>query len=102
MFEGFGMPLLEAFAAGVPVACSNTSSLPEVGGDAVLACDPTDVSAIASTLARIASDEPLRQSLVQRGRARLDLFTWRDSAARLVSACRRVAERSSAAGVAGQ
>jgi len=48
LFEGFGMPLLEAFHHGTPVICSNTTSLPEVGGDAVLSCDPTDVPAMAA------------------------------------------------------
>jgi glycosyltransferase involved in cell wall biosynthesis len=101
LFEGFGMPLLEAFAAGVPVACSNTTSLPEVGGDAVLACDPTDVKAISAALARVACDEGLRRTLVERGRTRLSLYRWEHSAARLVAACERVVRRSTTE-VAGQ
>jgi glycosyltransferase involved in cell wall biosynthesis len=91
LFEGFGMPLLEAFAAGTPVACSNTTSLPEVGGDAVLTADPTDVEAMTNALARIADDEALRAGLTERGQQRLALYRWEESAARLVAACARVA-----------
>src|SRR5260221_7450444 len=58
LYEGFGMPLLEAFSATCPVICSNTTSLPEVGGDAVLSCDPTDISAMAGLMARIVVAEP--------------------------------------------
>jgi glycosyltransferase involved in cell wall biosynthesis len=91
LFEGFGMPLLEAFAAGTPVVCSNSTSLPEVGGDAVLACDPTDVTAMSSALARMASDQELRRTLVERGRGRPAMYRWEDSAARFVAACERLA-----------
>jgi glycosyltransferase involved in cell wall biosynthesis len=102
LFEGFGMPLLEAFAAGTPVVCSNSTSLPEVGGDAVLACDPTDIPAMSSALARVVHDEPLRLELVARGRKRLGLFRWQDSAANLVAACQRVADGAARGGIAGQ
>jgi glycosyltransferase involved in cell wall biosynthesis len=103
LFEGFGMPLLEAFAAGTPVVCSNTTSLPEVGGDAVLACDPSDSLAMADTMRRIVEDEGLRQALVERGRGRLQLFRWEDSAAHLVEACQRIVRRcSSAEDIPGQ
>src|SRR5262249_19111476 len=76
LFEGFGMPLLEAFAAGTPVLCSNTTSLPEVGGDAVLSCDPTDVAAMTDLMARIAGDDGLGRELAMRGRHRLQRFSW--------------------------
>jgi glycosyltransferase involved in cell wall biosynthesis len=94
LFEGFGMPLLEAFAAGTPVVCSDTTSLPEVGGDAVLSCDPTDVAAMSDALARVAGDEALRAGLTERGKKRLALYRWEESAARLVAACGRVAARA--------
>jgi glycosyltransferase involved in cell wall biosynthesis len=94
MFEGFGMPLLEAFAANLPVACSDTTSLPEVGGDAVLMCDPTDVTAMTAAMIQIAEDESLRARLAERGRARLPLFSWSDSAAQLVDACARAHARA--------
>jgi glycosyltransferase involved in cell wall biosynthesis len=91
LYEGFGMPLLEAFDAGTPVLCSNTTSLPEVGGDAVLSCDPTNVEAMAAVMERILSDEGLRRDLVRRGKARLDFYSWEKSAHSLVRACERVA-----------
>ncbi len=91
LYEGFGMPLLEAFDVGTPVICSNTTSLPEVGGDAVLDCDPTDPEAMADLMARIAEDDRLRIELVARGQRRLRLYTWEQSAQNLRGACERVA-----------
>jgi hypothetical protein len=94
LFEGFGMPLLEAFAAGTPVLCSSTTSLPEVGGDAVLSCDPTDPAAMSELMAQVCSDQPLRDRLVARGRERLGQYSWHASAAELVAACERTVARS--------
>ncbi len=91
LYEGFGMPLLEAFDAGTPVLCGNTTSLPEVGGDAVLACDPTDIAAMAGLMQRIVADNVLRQTLIERGRRRLKAFSWEQSAHNLMTACERVA-----------
>ena len=93
LYEGFGMPLLEAFDAGTPVICSNTTSLPEVGGDAVLTCDPTNKFAIAALMERIQFDELLRKRLINRGRERLVAYTWEDSAHSLIAACERVVQR---------
>jgi len=76
LYEGFGMPVLEAMACGAPVLASNTSSLPEVAGDAALLVDPTDVGAIVAGLARLASDTALRADLRTRGLARAAQFTW--------------------------
>lgn len=90
LYEGFGMPLLEAFETGCPVLCSNTTSLPEVAGDAALCCDPTDVDAMAALLGRIASDEGLRQDLVERGRARRGHYSWSRSAEAFIEACGRI------------
>lgn len=75
LFEGFGIPLVEAMAAGCPVVCSNTTSLPEVGGDAALYFDPEDHADMAQALARLWSDKALRDELVRRGRARVGLFS---------------------------
>jgi glycosyltransferase involved in cell wall biosynthesis len=86
LYEGFGMPLLEAFDAGLPVLCSNTSSLPEVGGDAVLTCDPTDVEAMAELMHQITQHGDLPQTMIRRGKERLDLFSWRRSAETLRTA----------------
>jgi glycosyltransferase involved in cell wall biosynthesis len=92
LYEGFGMPLLEAFDAGTPVICSNTTSLPEVGGDAILSCDPLDEEAMGSLMQRIDSDEDLRQELISNGRRRLKLYNWDQSAHNLYNACQRVSK----------
>ena len=78
--EGFGLPVLEAMRRGTPVACSNTSSMPEVGGEAVLYFDPTDTAAIAAALARLLSEPELRERLTEAGTERQRLFTWRATA----------------------
>lgn len=77
--EGFGMPLLDAMAHGVPVVTSSRSALPEVAGDAALLVDPFDVDAIGNALLRLAAGDALREDLIRRGLARARLFTW-DSA----------------------
>jgi glycosyltransferase involved in cell wall biosynthesis len=94
LYEGFGMPLLEAFDAGTPVLCSNTTSLPEVGGDAVLSCDPTDVQAMSVLLERIIKEPGLRCDLIRRGKERLKAYSWEESADNLMAACMRVVERA--------
>jgi alpha-1,3-rhamnosyl/mannosyltransferase len=80
LHEGFGLPVLEAMARGVPVACSNTSSLPEVAGDAALMFDPRSTGEIAQALRRLLSDEALRIRLIARGRERAHQFTWERTA----------------------
>ncbi len=82
LYEGFGLPVLEAMARGVPVACSNASSLPEVAGDAALLFDPHDEHAIAEALRRLLEDPALRERLHARGLARAREFSW-ERAARL-------------------
>lgn len=94
LFEGFGMPLLEAFQAGTPVLCSNTTSLPEVGGDAVLTADPTDPAAMSGAMACLLREPGLPGRLVAAGKERLQLYSWEASARNLVDACRRVADRA--------
>jgi len=80
LYEGFGLPVLEAMARGVPVACSNTSSLPEVAGEAALFFDPNDESAIADALRRLLGDRTVREQLRARGLARVSEFTWERTA----------------------
>jgi glycosyltransferase involved in cell wall biosynthesis len=74
--EGFGMPVLEAMAKGVPVISANTSAMPEVAGDAALLVDPHDTEALAGALLQLANDETLRTDLVRRGLDRARQFTW--------------------------
>ena len=76
LYEGFGMPVLEAMACGAPVLTSCTSSLPEVAGDAALLVDPEDSRALAAALGRLASEPELRADLRRRGLARAARFTW--------------------------
>ena len=80
LYEGFGLPVLEAMARGVPVACSNASSLAEVAGDAALLFDPRDETAIASALGRLLDDTALAEGLRARGLARAREFTWERTA----------------------
>ena len=76
LYEGFGLPVVEAMAAGAPVATSDRGSLREVAGDAALLFDPTDESAIAAAMERLLTDQDLRTQLSARGRARAALFPW--------------------------
>ena len=76
LYEGFGLPVLEAMACGTPVICSTAGSLPEVAGDAALQFSPLDVEALAAALARLLGDSALRRELVGRGYRRTAEFSW--------------------------
>ncbi|MBN1217542.1 MAG: glycosyltransferase family 4 protein [Anaerolineae bacterium] len=76
LYEGFGLGPIEAMACGTPVVCSNSSSLPEVVGDAGLLIDPTNTAALAETLRRVLSDAGLRADLSQRGLTQAKKFAW--------------------------
>lgn len=84
LYEGFGLPVLEAMARGVAVISSNVSSLPEVAGDAALLVDPHDADAVAAAIVRVCSDNALRARLQEHGCARAALFDWRETARRTI------------------
>jgi glycosyltransferase involved in cell wall biosynthesis len=86
--EGFGLPGLEAMAAGLPVVAARAGSLPEIYGDAALYCDPRDGKSIASALLEIASDEALRARLAALGRSRAAGFSWARTAAKTLDVYR--------------
>lgn len=84
LYEGFGLPPLEAMACGCPVACSSVSSLPEVVGDAALTFEPLDEAAVATALRRGVEDSGLREGLRRAGLARAAQFTWAKAAQALL------------------
>jgi glycosyltransferase involved in cell wall biosynthesis len=86
LYEGFGLPVLEAMACGTPVVTSTVSSLPEAAGDAALLVDPTDVEAIADALRRILTDHGLAQHLGAKGLAHVTPYTWGRTAGQLADA----------------
>lgn len=90
LYEGFGLPPLEAMASGTPVLTSNVSSLPEVVDDAALLIDPYDPQAIADGMAQILSDEDVRARLIARGRKRASHFSWEASVRRVLAIYREV------------
>lgn len=81
LYEGFGLPILEAMACGCPVICSRAASIPEVAGDAaVYLDDPKDWEGLGKLLQQVASDKPLRERLSHKGLARAALFSWEKTA----------------------
>jgi glycosyltransferase involved in cell wall biosynthesis len=85
-FEGFGMPVLEAMAAGIPVACSDIPPLREVAGGAALFVDPLSEDAIAGALDRIVTDAQLRSNLIEAGPERARKFSWERAARETLAA----------------
>ncbi|MBK6990437.1 MAG: glycosyltransferase family 4 protein [Chitinophagaceae bacterium] len=76
IFEGFGLPIVEAFQSGVPVICSNVTSMPEVAGDAALMVDPFNIDSIANGMNKLADNNDLRNELIDKGHQQKKLFSW--------------------------
>jgi glycosyltransferase involved in cell wall biosynthesis len=91
LYEGFGFPLLEAMAHGVPAIAARSSSLPEVGGDAALYFDPHDPRGLAAHLGAVTEDARLRASLIEKGHAQVARFRWERAANETLDVLRRVA-----------
>lgn len=91
--EGFGLPVVEAMACGLPVAASNRNSLPEIIGDAGLLFDPLSHAELAGAIGRLLSEESLRDELRSKGRERVELFSWKASARKLISIIEEAADR---------
>lgn len=91
LYEGFGFPVLEAMGCGTPVITSDTSSLPELAGDAALLADPLDVGAITNKMTRLATNGDLRQMLIEAGYKQAAKFTWRQAAEQTMRALEEAA-----------
>jgi glycosyltransferase involved in cell wall biosynthesis len=91
LYEGFGMPLLEAMQVGVPVVAARAGATPETVGDAGLLVDPTDAEGFADAMAQLVFDDELRTTLIKKGRAREAEFTWERAAAACLRLYRQVA-----------
>jgi glycosyltransferase involved in cell wall biosynthesis len=92
LFEGFGLPVLEAQTAGVPVLTTYSSSLPEVAGDAAILVDPTDVGAIAAAMLQLSEDEELRQKLIAAGYENIKRFSWEKAASETLAVLEEAAQ----------
>jgi glycosyltransferase involved in cell wall biosynthesis len=82
-FEGFGVPIAEAMSSGIPVICSNTTSMPEVGGDAVIYTDPANIEEIAGAMEQIAETPALRDELIRKGHLQKIKFSWEETSMKL-------------------
>lgn len=92
-YEGFGLPVLEAMAAGVPVVCSRSASLPEIAGDASIFFDPYSVDEMAASIALVAGDPKLRQTMRQKGIENAERFSWAQTARQTVGVYDEILKR---------
>lgn len=90
LFEGFGIPIIEAMSCDVPVITSNVTSMPEAAGDAALLVNPSSVAEISLAMQKLFEDESLRNSLIEKGRAQIKKFSWDLTAEKLWKCCERV------------
>lgn len=90
LYEGFGLPVIEAMACGTPVVTSNVSSLPEVAGDAALLVDPMDAGAIADALSKVITDSYWREEMVEKGFARASSFSWQRTVEQTIAVYEKV------------
>lgn len=97
LYEGFGLPVVEAMASGLPVITSNTSSLGEIAGDGATTIDPTNTDALADAIARLATDEELRRDIAGRGLQRARTFSWTQTAKQMLAVYHRAAGAATAA-----
>jgi glycosyltransferase involved in cell wall biosynthesis len=92
LYEGFGLPVLEAMACGCPVIASNVSSLPEVVGEAGLLVDPYNVEALARAIRTVLDDDELKREMSRKSIAQAQKFSWTKAGAELLAVCQEVAE----------
>ncbi|MDA8871748.1 glycosyltransferase family 4 protein, partial [Flavobacteriaceae bacterium] len=90
LYEGFGIPVLEAFACGCPLICSNTSSLPEIASDAAVYFDPSDEKSIHIAVLDVLKDHELRTSMIKKGYKRLEYFSWEKTAQKTKNLYKRI------------
>ncbi len=93
LWEGFGIPVIEAQACGVPTVVSKTSSLPEIVGDSSILVDPESVNSIASGIKKILTDDKTRSDLIKKGFANIKRFSWEKCARETLTVLEKVAER---------
>lgn len=93
LYEGFGFPVLEAFSCGTPVVASNSSSIPEVAGDAAFLVNPSNVDSISAGILTVLNDRSIRLDLIEKGKKRVGLFSWREASERVLKIFREAVGR---------